>query len=93
VLQKFDCGYGMKDKPLVMALSPERMISRHQQKLKLFNTRLPMIAANTVFKIAHGNIVVDIHGSADKETLVKAVQARTELRELMGVVTKKDFDW
>ena len=83
----------IKDKPYVMALPPERMISWHQHKLKLFNSRLPMIAANTVFKITHGNVIVDIVGSADKETLVKAVQARTELRELMGVVTEKDFDW
>ena len=50
-----------------------------------------MIAANTVFKIAHGNVIVDINGSADKETLVKAVQARTELRGLMAVMTEKDF--
>ena len=82
----------IKDKPYVMALPPERMISWHQHKLKLFNTRLPMIAANTVFKIAHGNIVVDIHGSADKETLVKAViAARTELAGMMNEVTDKDI--
>ena len=82
----------MKDKPYVIAPPPERMISWHQHKLKLFNTRLPMIAANTVFKIAHGNIVVDIHGSADKETLVKAViAARTELAGMMNEVTDKDF--
>jgi len=71
-----------------MVMSPSVMINWNQHKLKLFNSDVPMIAANTVFHIAEGNIVVDIRGSANKESLVKAVQARSELGGLMGEVTK-----
>ncbi len=82
-----------QDKPFVMALCPETMINWDQHKLRLFNGNLPMIAANTVFNIADGNIVVDIRGTANKETLVKAVQARSELGRLMNQVDEKDFNW
>ena len=81
----------MKDRPLVMVLSPERLISCHLHKLKLLNSRLSMIATNRVFKIAHGNVIVDIRGFADKKTLVKALQVRTELRGLMNEVVQKNF--
>jgi len=83
----------IKDKPYVMALCPEIMINWNQHKLKLFNSNLPMIAANTVFRIVEGNVIVDIRGSANKQTLVKAVQARSELGGLMCEVNEKDFNW
>ena len=81
----------IKDKPYVMTLPPDVMINWDQHKLKLFNSNLPMIAANTTFDLVEGNIVVDIRGTANKEALVKAVQARSELGTLMGEVTEKDF--
>ena len=79
------------DKPFIMALPPDVMINWDQHKLKLFNSNLPMVAANTVFKISNSNVIVDIRGSANKQTLVKAVQARSELGGLMREVTEKDF--
>lgn len=79
------------DKPLVLALCTETMINWDQHKLKLFNGNLPMIAANTVFNLVEGNVVVDIRGTANKQTLVKAVQARSELGRLMNQVDEKDF--
>ena len=83
----------IKDKPFVMALRPDIIINWDQHKLKLFNGNLPMIAANTVFSLVEGNVVVDIRGSANKETLVKAVQARSELGRLLNEVNEKDFNW
>ena len=80
------------NKPLVMVMSPNVMINWNQHKLKLFNSNLPMIAANTIFNVIEDNIVVDIRGSANKPILVKAVQARTELSGLMNIVNEKDFD-
>jgi hypothetical protein len=79
------------DKPLIMVMPPDVMINWQQHKLKLFNSNLPMIAANTVFNLVEGNIVVDIRGSANKEALVRAVQARSELRKLMDEVSEEDF--
>ncbi len=83
----------IKDKPYVMVLPPDVMVNWDQHKLKLFNSNLPMIAANTTFNLVEGNIVVDIRGSANKQALVKAVQARSELGGLMSIVDEKDFNW
>ncbi len=80
------------DKPFVMVLSPDVMTNWDTHKLKCFNGRLPLIAVNTVFSVSEGKVIVDIHGTANKEALVTAVQvARTELSGLMGEVTEKDF--
>jgi hypothetical protein len=80
------------NKPFVLALSPDIMINWDQHKLKCFNGSLPLIAVNTVFSLSEGNVIVDIHGKANKEALVKAVIAsRTELSGLMNEVTDKDF--
>ena len=74
-----------------MVVDPDVMVNWDQHKLKLLNSSLPMIAANTTFNIVDGNVVVDIRGSAGKQTLVKAVQARSELQALMNAVDEKDF--
>lgn len=79
------------NKPYVMVVDPDIVINWDQHKLKLFNSSLPMIAVNTIFNVIEDNIVVDIRGSANKESLVKAVQARTELAGLMNIVNEKDF--
>lgn len=80
------------NKPFVMTLRPDVMINWDAHKLKCFNGSLPLIAVNTVFSASEGKVIVDIHGTANKETLVKAVIAsRTELSGLMCEVTNKDF--
>ena len=76
------------DRPFVMALHPEMLTNWNQYKLKLLNSRLPMIAANTVFNLVEGNVIVDIGGTVSKESLATVVQARSELRGLMD-----EFNW
>ena len=85
--------------PLLLNLPPTSIKHFEAHKKRLMRSKLPLIAANTVFSLVPvkkngyqwGEIEFSMNGIADKEMLMFAKKARDQLKKFTEHIAEKDY--
>ncbi len=85
--------------PVILSLPPTSLKHFEKHLVKMRRSNLPLVIARTCFSLIdikrngyrYAEIGIDIDGIADKETLLKAKQARVDYEMLTKVISSEDY--